>query len=162
MFYLADKYPLRAPSQRYHDYELPVFVRLGPDPAVLLIVAGILAIYAEFLAPGRIIPGVAGAAVALIGMASLLRFPVAWHGMALVPAALATLLLEAAVAARGRLLPPAFAAMLLGFRFLVAEPRIHWLTAFCAAVPLTFVTAWLLKAAVASRRAKRYPERVNS
>ncbi len=45
----------------------------NPDIALLLAVVGLLGIYAEFLRPGLIVPGVAGSALVAIAMPGVRR-----------------------------------------------------------------------------------------
>jgi membrane-bound ClpP family serine protease len=43
---------------------------------VLLVAAGLSGIYAEFIWPGKVIPGAAGGVVLMLGLAGMLRGPV--------------------------------------------------------------------------------------
>ena len=52
-----------------------------PTRAWIVILIGLVLIYREFTAPGRVLPGVFGGVAACVGVYSLFRHP--WHGEAL-------------------------------------------------------------------------------
>ena len=54
-----------------------------PNIGFVLLVLGVLGLYVEFSHPGLIVPGVAGAVLALLGLSSLSVFPISWIGVAL-------------------------------------------------------------------------------
>jgi membrane-bound ClpP family serine protease len=127
---------------------------------------GIFGIYTELCRPGRAIPGALGSASLLIGLASLLRFPIAPLALLCLTVAVALLVLEALVASRGFLTLMAAGAMLYGVRTLIGAPdptlQIRWATAAGAALSLTFATGFLMSAAVAARRGKAFTRRTIS
>ena len=70
---------------------------------MLLVVAGLCGIYAEFIWPCRVIPGAAGGVVLMLGIAGMMKGPVDVHAVVLLgtPFALFTVALLA-IAWRGR------------------------------------------------------------
>jgi membrane-bound serine protease (ClpP class) len=133
-----------------------------PDFALILTALGALGVYTEFLLPGRIAPGVIGATLVLLGLASFAAYPIDPRGTALIVAAFACFLLEARFALRGTLTAAGAASLFAGLLFLVDSPdprmRIHWLTAALLAVPFSAVTSFLLKVALRARRNKLFAQ----
>ena len=64
---------------------------------MLLVVAGLCGIYAEFIWPCKVIPGAAGGVVLMLGIAGMMKGPVDAHAVILLgsPAALLTIALLA-------------------------------------------------------------------
>ena len=64
---------------------------------VLLVVAGLCGIYAEFIWPCKVIPGAAGGVVLMLGIAGMMKGPVDIHAAILLgtPVALLTMALLA-------------------------------------------------------------------
>ncbi len=64
---------------------------------VLLAVAGLCGIYAEFIWPGKVIPGAAGGVLLMLGVAGMMKGPVDVRSVALLgtPCALVTFALLA-------------------------------------------------------------------
>lgn len=58
---------------------------------VLLVVAGLCGVYAEFIWPCKVIPGAAGGVVLMLGIAGMLKGPVDAHAAMLVGAPFAVL-----------------------------------------------------------------------
>jgi membrane-bound serine protease (ClpP class) len=54
---------------------------VGPNGAFLLLIFGLLGVYCELIWPGRVIPGVLGAATALAGAYFLFREPLQMAGL---------------------------------------------------------------------------------
>jgi len=130
-----------------------------PNVAAILMASGILGIYVEFCAPGRVLPGVLGGIFVLLGLSSIVNLPINWVGLALLALAVALLVLESKTRrARGLLGIAGGMAMMLGMVTLVAgpesQPRIHWITAVGVSLPLAAVTVLLLKIAERARRNK--------
>ena len=71
---------------------------MGPNGAFLLLVFGLLGVYCEFIWPGRVIPGVLGAAMALAGAYFLFRGPLQIAGLALLGIGVVLLIAEALAA----------------------------------------------------------------
>lgn len=53
---------------------------------MLLTVAGLTGIYVEFIWPGKVIPGVAGGVLLMLGIAGMQRGPVDWGAVILLGA----------------------------------------------------------------------------
>ena len=58
---------------------------------VLLVVAGLCGIYAEFIWPCKVIPGAAGGVVLMLGLAGMIKGPVDVHAVLLLGAPFALL-----------------------------------------------------------------------
>lgn len=118
--------------------------------------AGVAIGYLELLRPGMVIPGVAGAVLAMLGLASL--WDHAWNvrGAALLLAGLAAAAVDARLRLRGVGAAAGAAAMTMGARWLVAEEpaRIRWTVAAGASVPFLLSTWWLLERALLARANK--------
>lgn len=127
----------------------------SPDGAFLTLLGGLSLISIEFLRPGRVVPGVAGAVLAVLALSAFARFTLAPAGLVLVLTGLALLGVQAF--ARARWLPGAAAAILLvvGVRRLVEAPAPISLAASLLAAPFSGITAFLLWIAVRARRNKR-------
>ncbi|HTS60785.1 MAG TPA: nodulation protein NfeD [Candidatus Acidoferrales bacterium] len=129
-----------------------------PNIALILLVIGALGIYVEFSSPGLILPGVAGAILALLGLSALSVLPINWLGAALILLAFGLFLLEVKVASHGILGAGGAVALILGAVMLIDSPapelRIHWSTAIALALPFSAITVFLLTIAVRARRNK--------
>jgi membrane-bound serine protease (ClpP class) len=134
---------------------------VSPDLALVTLVAGLLAVYAEFLLPGALIPGIAGSVLILFGLAAIRVFPIDWHGAAWILAGLLIIASEVKFAARSRhvvcagLTGVAACCILTGSMRLIAgngdNARIHGTVALATTVPFTLVSSFLLSAAVRAR-----------
>lgn len=129
-----------------------------PNAALVLVVLGALGIYVEFSAPGLILPGVAGAIMALLGLSALSVLPINWLGAALMVLALSLFVLEAKFTSHGILGVGGAVAMVLGAIMLVDSPlpemRIRLGTAISLALPFSLITVLLVSLAVRARRNK--------
>jgi membrane-bound serine protease (ClpP class) len=129
-----------------------------PNIALVLLVAGALAIYVEFSSPGLIAPGVIGAICVLLGLSAISVLPINWLGAALLIVAFTLFALEAKFAAHGVLAVGGTVSMVLGAVMLIDSPlpelRIHWATAIGLALPFSLITAGLVSLAVRARRSK--------
>jgi membrane-bound serine protease (ClpP class) len=129
-----------------------------PNVALVLLVLGALGIYVEFSSPGLIVPGVAGAILALVGLSAISVLPINWLGAALLVLALALFVLEAKFASHGILGAGGAVAMVLGAVMLVDSPlpelRIRWSTALALALPFSIITVMLVSLVVKARRNK--------
>jgi membrane-bound serine protease (ClpP class) len=129
-----------------------------PNLALIVLALGVLGIYVEFSHPGLIFPGVAGAILAVLGLAAFSILPLNWLGICLVLLAVALFALEVKVVSHGILSAGAAVALVLGATMLVDSPvpemRIHFLTAIGVAAPLAILTAILVTLAMKARRNK--------
>ena len=129
-----------------------------PNLALVLLVLGALGIYIEFSSPGLILPGVAGAIMALVGLAGLSLLPINWLGAGLLVLALALFVLEAKIASHGILGAGGAVAMVLGALMLVDSPlpelRIRLSTAVGLALPFAIITTFLVSLVIRARASK--------
>jgi len=129
-----------------------------PNVALLMLVLGALGIYVEFSAPGLIVPGVAGAILAVLGLSALSVLPINWAGAALLVLAFTLFALEAKFASHGILGAGGAVSMLLGALLLVESPvpemRIRLSTAIALTLPFTLITVFLLSLVVRARASK--------
>jgi membrane-bound serine protease (ClpP class) len=96
---------------------------VGPNGAFLLLIFGLLSVYCELIWPGRILPGVVGAAVALTGAYFLFRGPVQITGLALLGIGVLLLVTEALAAPYFLLGTLGTMALTAGFALLFPGPR---------------------------------------
>ena len=144
------------------DYQLTVRQRIietiaDPNIGFILLVLGALGVYAEFSAPGLILPGVAGGIMALLGLSSLAVLPINWIGVGLLLFAVAMFVLEAKVASHGILGAGGTIAMILGALLLIEGPpevRIRLSTALAVSLPFAAITMFLVSLVIRSRRNK--------
>jgi membrane-bound serine protease (ClpP class) len=128
----------------------------GPNAACVLVIAGILGIYLECIRPGRVLPGVVGAAVLILGAYSLDRLSPQPLGLALLAISVALFAAEAIWDSYLLFGICAAAALAAGFRLLFEEPpRISLLLAIAAAAVLGAANIFLASAAKRARRNKR-------
>jgi membrane-bound serine protease (ClpP class) len=129
-----------------------------PNIALILLVLGALGIYVEFTSPGLIAPGIAGAILALLGLAALSMMPINWLGAALLILAMTLFVLEAKFTSHGILGIGGAVAMVLGAMLLVNSPlpelRIKLSTALALAVPFSLITVFLVSLVVQARANK--------
>jgi membrane-bound serine protease (ClpP class) len=130
-----------------------------PNLALILLAIGALGIYSEFNAPGMILPGVAGAICALLGLAALSVLPISWLGASLLILAVVFFALELKFTSHGVLGGGGAVALVLGSLLLVDSPlpelRIRPLTAIGVSLPLAVITAFLVTIAARARRNKK-------
>jgi membrane-bound serine protease (ClpP class) len=129
-----------------------------PNLALILLAIGALGIYAEFTAPGMVLPGVGGAICGLLALSSLSVLPISWLGASLLILAAIFFLLEVKVNSHGVLGTGGAIALVLGALLLVDSPipemRIHLSTAVGVALPFALITTFLLTIAIRARRNK--------
>jgi membrane-bound serine protease (ClpP class) len=122
----------------------------NPDIALSLLVFGMLGVYAEFIAPGRIAPGVVGASLVALGLKGFATFPFSLAGTCLIVLAFACFLLDACYPTRGLVTFLGAIAMIFG----VLDLRVHPLIALALTIPFAFISAFLFSIAVRARRNK--------
>ncbi|MCZ2154157.1 MAG: nodulation protein NfeD [Bryobacterales bacterium] len=129
-----------------------------PNLAFILTIAGVLGVYVEFTHPGLILPGVAGAIAALLGLSALSILPINWMGVALLVLAAVFFVLEANFASHGILGAGGAVAMALGAVLLVDSPipemRIRWGVALAVSLAFTAITVFLLSLVLRAHRSK--------
>jgi membrane-bound serine protease (ClpP class) len=131
---------------------------MNPNLDVLLLTLGLLLIYLEINTPGIVIPGAAGLLLVLLTMFALGSLPVRGLGMSLCGLALALLILESKLHARGILATCGIIALIGGLGTLVAGPipqlQVAWGTAIGAGIGFGGITAALMVLASEAKRAK--------
>lgn len=123
------------------------FVIADPNVAWLVLLGGILLVYFEANHPGLVLPGVVGAVLAMLAVASLGQFGIDWRGVVFSLTAAALLFSEARLGwygiAAGACLTTA--GILLGVRPLIAAS---------ASLPFAALTVYLLKVALRAAQNK--------
>jgi membrane-bound serine protease (ClpP class) len=129
-----------------------------PNIAFLLGAIGLACLYLEFTHPGMVAPGVAGAICLVLALYGFNFVPINYAGVLLIITALVLFALEAKLTSHGALAAGGILAMVLGAMILVKSPwtagRIHFPTALSVALPLAFITVFLLRLAIAAKRRK--------
>ena len=129
-----------------------------PNIAFLLGAIGLACLYLEFTHPGMVVPGVAGAISLVLALYGFNFVPINYAGVLLIITALVLFALEAKVTSHGALAAGGVLAMVLGAMILVKSPwpaaRIHFPTALSVALPLAFITVFLLRLVIAAHRRK--------
>jgi membrane-bound serine protease (ClpP class) len=157
------KQTLRLAGAALVDYEKTLRENImsavaDPNLALVLIVLGALGIYVEFSSPGLIVPGVAGAVLALLGLSGLSLLPINWLGAALLLLALALFVLEAKIVSHGILGAGGAVAMILGALLLIDSPvpemRIRLATAVGLTLPFALITTFLVSLVIRARASK--------
>jgi membrane-bound serine protease (ClpP class) len=129
-----------------------------PDVFFLLLMVGVLGLYTEFTHPGVIAPGVIGGICALLALYAMHLLPVNLAGVMLIVLALALFILEAKFTSHGVLLVGGIVSMILGAMFLIRSPLspagVSFGVALAATIPFAFVTVFLMRLVLKSRRWK--------
>jgi membrane-bound serine protease (ClpP class) len=128
-----------------------------PNLAFILLILGALGVYVEFSHPGLIVPGVAGAILALLGLSGLSVLPISWVGVALLLLSITLFVLEAKFTSHGVLGAGGTVSMILGAVLLIQGPpeiRIHLTTAIAVAVPFALITVFLVSLVIKARANK--------
>jgi membrane-bound serine protease (ClpP class) len=115
-----------------------------PDIFFILLIAGVLGLYAEFTHPGMIAPGVIGGICLLLALYAMHILPVNLAGLLLVVLALALFILEAKFTSHGVLGAGGVVAMLLGALMLIRSPLTSGGVSLGAALGVTFPFAVLV------------------
>ncbi len=140
---------------------LHVFALTPADLALLMVLAGILLLYAEFNRPGTILLGACGALVLMLGIARLL--PLTFSPIAAVAAlaAVCLLLIEIHFSWRGLhkvSVTLATLTLIVALRFVVAQTTgVHWMVASTTGAIFCVVTYTLGRIALVAAQNKRLP-----
>ena len=129
---------------------------LNPNLGFALAIAGILGIYGEFVRPGKVWPGSAGALFLVAGAYSLSRYTPSKHGLALL--GLAALLFSMESLRETRLVAGIAGTVALAagsYTLFSGVPRIAPALGLPASVFFGGVTIWLANGARRARRNKR-------
>src|SRR5262245_16381065 len=108
---------------RVVNYEMRVAQELlnvlaDPNIAYILMMAGLLGLYVEFMHPGAVLPGVVGAICLLLGLTAMQVLSVNYGGLALIAVGAALLIAEAFLPTFGVLGVGGLVAFVLGSLFL--------------------------------------------
>ncbi len=130
-----------------------------PDVFFILLIVGVIGLYAEFTHPGMILPGVVGAVAGVLALFAMHILPVNFAGLLLIILGLAMLALEAKFTSHGVLALGGVAAMLLGALLLIRSPitgaGVSLGVALGATLPAAAVTFFLMRLVLASRSWKQ-------
>ena len=126
-----------------------------PDVFFILLIVGVLGLYAEFTHPGIVAPGVIGAISIVLALFAMHILPVNFAGLLLIAAALAMFVLEAKYTSHGVLALGGVVAMLLGAMLLIRSPltgaRVSFGVAFGVTAPAAALTIVLMRLVLGSR-----------
>jgi membrane-bound serine protease (ClpP class) len=126
-----------------------------PDAFFILLIVGVLGLYAEFTHPGMIAPGVIGGISLVLALYAMHILPVAPAGVVLVFLALGLFILEAKYTSHGVLALGGIVAMLLGALMLVQSPLTHAGVSLGVAIgvtlPFALITIALMRLVLKSR-----------
>ena len=129
---------------------------IGPNLALTIAVAGMLAIYCEFIWPGRVFPGVLGSVSVIVGGYFLSRYGPSLPGLLLLGSSALLFVADALLETRSILGFAGTALLFAGFLGLLPNP--HQISAPLAvflAVLLGTSTTFLTLSARRARRNKR-------
>ena len=126
-----------------------------PDVFFVLLMVGVLGLYAEFTHPGMIAPGVIGGICSVLALYAMHLLPVNFAGVLLILLALALFILEAKFTSHGVLAVGGVVAMVLGAMFLIRSPLtsggVSLGVALAATLPFALITIFLMRLVLRSR-----------
>ncbi len=126
-----------------------------PDAFFILLIVGVLGLYAEFTHPGMIAPGVIGGISLVLALYAMHILPVAPAGVVLIFLALGLFILEAQYTSHGVLAFGGIISMLLGALMLIRSPLTHagvsLGVALGATLPFALITVLLMRLVLRSR-----------
>jgi membrane-bound serine protease (ClpP class) len=129
-----------------------------PDVFFVLLILGVLGLYAEFTHPGLIAPGVIGGICLVLALYAMHILPVNAAGVFLIFLALALFILEAKFASHGVLAVGGAVAMFLGAIFLIRSPLtgggVSLTIALAVTLPFAILTVVLMRLVLRSRKWK--------
>ncbi|HVA94203.1 MAG TPA: nodulation protein NfeD [Candidatus Dormibacteraeota bacterium] len=130
-----------------------------PDAFFILLIVGVLGLYAEFTHPGMIAPGVIGGISLVLALYAMHILPVAPTGVVLIFLALGLFILEAQYTSHGVLAFGGIISMLLGAMMLIRSPLTHagvsLGVALGATLPFALITIMLMRLVLKSRAWKQ-------
>ena len=130
-----------------------------PDAFFILLILGVLGLYAEFTHPGMILPGVVGGISLVLALFAMHILPVNFAGLLLVGVALALFVMEAMYTSHGILGIGGVLAMLLGAIMLIRSPitgaGVSPGVALGVTVPFAVLTVLLMRLVLRSRAWKQ-------
>jgi len=133
--------------------EMPPLTRLfsalaDPNLAILLVTAGMLALYLEFSQPGMILPGVVGGTCLVLAAIAFQILPFSWVGLFLLLLGMGLITAELFATTHGVLLAVGLLCMLLGGTMVFDLPEVSDLSVSFWSVLVPIVAAFGLFAAV--------------
>ena len=126
----------------------------NPDHAILLLLCGILFIYAEFNKPGTVILGCFGALLTMFAFYGLAHLPLSRPALLQTLAGVALVAVGCRFPLRGLIAAIATVFLIFGLSNLVLAPRLHLVVAIVAATIFSCITTWLVRIALAARQNK--------
>lgn len=126
-----------------------------PDIFFILLIVGVLGLYAEFTHPGVIAPGVIGGICMLLALYAMHILPVNLTGLLLVVLALTMFILEAKFTSHGVLAAGGIVSMLLGALMLIRSPLtsagVSLSVALAVTLPFAILVIFLMRLVLKSR-----------
>jgi len=126
-----------------------------PDVFFILLIIGVLGLYAEFTHPGAFAPGVFGAIALLLALYAMHLLPVSLAGLLLIVCAFVLFILEAKFPTHGVLGLGGVIAMVLGALFLIKSPMtgmgVSLWTALAVVIPFAIIVIILMRLVLRSR-----------
>jgi membrane-bound serine protease (ClpP class) len=130
-----------------------------PDAFFVLLIIGVLGLYAEFTHPGAFAPGVLGVIALVLALFAMHMLPVNFAGLLLIVVALVLFVLEAKFPTHGVLGVGGVVAMVLGALFLINSPLTGMGVSFGAAlgvaIPCAVIIIILMRLVLRSRSWKQ-------
>ncbi len=130
-----------------------------PDVFFVLLIVGVLGLYAEFTHPGLVAPGVIGGIALVLALFGMHILPINFTGLLLIALALALFILEAKFASHGVLGIGGVVAMLLGALMLIRSPLtgagVSLGVALGVTLPFALLTIFLMRLVLRSRSWKQ-------
>ncbi len=131
---------------------------INPNIASVLLMIGIMALYAEFNHPGAVVPGTVGVVCILLAVFALNLLPTRFAAVVLILASFVLFALEAKFATHGVLAIGGITTLIIGSLLLVDAPipemRVKLATALGVSIPLGIITVFLMSVAIRARRNK--------
>jgi membrane-bound serine protease (ClpP class) len=126
-----------------------------PDVFFILLIVGVLGLYAEFTHPGLVAPGVIGGIALVLALFGMHILPINFTGLLLIVLALALFILEAKFSSHGVLGIGGVVAMLLGALLLIRSPLtgagVSLGVALGVTIPFALLTIFLMRLVLRSR-----------
>ncbi len=130
-----------------------------PDVFFILLIVGVLGLYAEFTHPGLFAPGVIGGIALLLALFAMHLLPVNLTGLLLIVLAMVLFVLEAKFPTHGVLGVGGVIAMVLGALMLIRSPLtgmgVSLGAAFGVTVPVALIIIFLMRLVLRSRHWKQ-------
>ena len=130
-----------------------------PDAFFILLLVGVLGLYAEFTHPGMVAPGVIGGIALVLALFAMHMLPVNLTGLVLILLALILFVLEAKFPTHGVLGVGGAISMLLGALLLIHSPitggGVHLSIALAVTIPVAIIVIFLMRLVLRSFKWKQ-------